>query len=356
MFCSVLLFLFLFGLLNSEIYSSLWYADFSKSSFSNSQLKYEEWAFSSFRRPASMSLRPSMHPSECLWMFSYSSSSSSLPCWRSAPVAACVMCTTSCPCYQQCDFFLYSMHPLHPSLPTTPLPTVPLSSFIHPSIHPSIHPFMHQTSPINPPTGDYVMCRGAYRHPGLSRQPPSAGGQRWVTSVPDVWGSPSLTHSFFSFSVSFIFKFVNLLAKSERFLRSLTFFFLLLWRPPEVGNGVGSAEELYVDNGYDYYTNRGISQWLGPCESAHIIPVQVGVKSVPLLCPADQLTNCCTWRRRHPPSCFCVHCVNSFACQTYCIAWDFTHFLSAEYAKSVASSPTPKCPRGPSELPIPASF
>uniref|UniRef100_A0A671VWS2 Glycerophosphodiester phosphodiesterase domain containing 5 n=1 Tax=Sparus aurata TaxID=8175 RepID=A0A671VWS2_SPAAU len=28
----------------------------------------------------------------------------------------------------------------------------------------------------------------------------------------------------------------------------------------EVGNGVGSAEELYVDNGYDYYTNRGISQ------------------------------------------------------------------------------------------------
>ncbi|XP_042342554.1 glycerophosphodiester phosphodiesterase domain-containing protein 5 isoform X2 [Plectropomus leopardus] len=28
----------------------------------------------------------------------------------------------------------------------------------------------------------------------------------------------------------------------------------------EVGNGVGSAEELYVDNGYDYYTNQGISQ------------------------------------------------------------------------------------------------
>ncbi|XP_044057735.1 glycerophosphodiester phosphodiesterase domain-containing protein 5 isoform X2 [Siniperca chuatsi] len=28
----------------------------------------------------------------------------------------------------------------------------------------------------------------------------------------------------------------------------------------EVGNGVGSAEELYADNGYDYYTNRGISQ------------------------------------------------------------------------------------------------
>ncbi|KAA8593849.1 hypothetical protein FQN60_004683, partial [Etheostoma spectabile] len=28
----------------------------------------------------------------------------------------------------------------------------------------------------------------------------------------------------------------------------------------EVGNGVGSAEELYTDNGYDYYTNQGISQ------------------------------------------------------------------------------------------------
>lgn len=28
----------------------------------------------------------------------------------------------------------------------------------------------------------------------------------------------------------------------------------------EVGNGVGSADELYADNGYDYYTNQGISQ------------------------------------------------------------------------------------------------
>ncbi|XP_076000792.1 glycerophosphodiester phosphodiesterase domain-containing protein 5 [Genypterus blacodes] len=28
----------------------------------------------------------------------------------------------------------------------------------------------------------------------------------------------------------------------------------------EVGNGVGSAEELYEENGYDYYTNQGISQ------------------------------------------------------------------------------------------------
>ncbi|XP_068441078.1 glycerophosphodiester phosphodiesterase domain-containing protein 5 isoform X1 [Clinocottus analis] len=28
----------------------------------------------------------------------------------------------------------------------------------------------------------------------------------------------------------------------------------------EVGNGVGSADELYPDNGYDYYTNQGISQ------------------------------------------------------------------------------------------------
>ncbi|XP_054473473.1 glycerophosphodiester phosphodiesterase domain-containing protein 5 [Anoplopoma fimbria] len=28
----------------------------------------------------------------------------------------------------------------------------------------------------------------------------------------------------------------------------------------EVGNGVGSADELYMDNGYDYYTNQGIGQ------------------------------------------------------------------------------------------------
>ncbi|XP_031716534.1 glycerophosphodiester phosphodiesterase domain-containing protein 5 isoform X1 [Anarrhichthys ocellatus] len=28
----------------------------------------------------------------------------------------------------------------------------------------------------------------------------------------------------------------------------------------EVGNGAGSADELYSDNGYDYYTNQGISQ------------------------------------------------------------------------------------------------
>lgn len=65
-------------------------------------------------------------------------------------------------------------------------------------LHPSIHPFMHQTSPINPPTGDYVMCRGAYRHPGLSRQPPSAGGFKGESHQSQMfWGSPSLSHSFF---------------------------------------------------------------------------------------------------------------------------------------------------------------
>lgn len=41
---------------------------------------------------------------------------------------------------------------------------------------------------------------------------------------------------------------------------TLTPFFLILLRPPEVGNGVGGADELYADNGYDYYTNQGISQ------------------------------------------------------------------------------------------------
>lgn len=59
------------------------------------------------------------------------------PVWRSTPVAACVMCTTSSPCYHQCDFFLYSMHPLHPSLPATSLPTC--SPPPHPPIHSSPH-------------------------------------------------------------------------------------------------------------------------------------------------------------------------------------------------------------------------
>ncbi|KAG7283185.1 hypothetical protein CRUP_000547 [Coryphaenoides rupestris] len=28
----------------------------------------------------------------------------------------------------------------------------------------------------------------------------------------------------------------------------------------EVSNGMGTAEELYTENGYDYYTNQGITQ------------------------------------------------------------------------------------------------
>lgn len=28
---------------------------------------------------------------------------------------------------------------------------------------------------------------------------------------------------------------------------------------PEVSNGVGSAEDLYMENGFDYYNNEGIS-------------------------------------------------------------------------------------------------
>lgn len=43
-------------------------------------------------------------------------------------------------------------------------------------------------------------------------------------------------------------------------LQYTDFFSFILWCPPEVGNGVGSAEELYEDNGYDYYTNQAISQ------------------------------------------------------------------------------------------------
>jgi len=36
--------------------------------------------------------------------------------------------------------------------------------------------------------------------------------------------------------------------------------FVFLWLPPEVGNGVGGADEHYPDDGYDYYANQGISQ------------------------------------------------------------------------------------------------
>lgn len=79
--------------------------------------------------------------------------------------------------------------------------------------------------------------------------------------MPAVCGSLSF---FQSFSV------VNLLGKdvcvnekrSERAgnvsLKQVVLF-LVLWRPPEVRNGVGSAEELYGDS-YDYYANQGISQ------------------------------------------------------------------------------------------------
>lgn len=63
------------------------------------------------------------------------------------------------------DFSLYSMHPLHPSLSATSLATVPFSPS---SIHPSLHA---PNLPVNPPSGDSVMCRGAYRRPSLSRQP-----------------------------------------------------------------------------------------------------------------------------------------------------------------------------------------
>lgn len=36
---------------------------------------------------------------------------------------------------------------------------------------------------------------------------------------------------------------------------------LVVWRAPEVSNGMSTAEELYTENGYDYYTNQGITQW-----------------------------------------------------------------------------------------------
>ncbi|CAN9511552.1 unnamed protein product [Ophioblennius macclurei] len=35
---------------------------------------------------------------------------------------------------------------------------------------------------------------------------------------------------------------------------------LFCWGVKEVRNGVGTGDELYGDNGYDYYTNQGINQ------------------------------------------------------------------------------------------------
>lgn len=178
------------------------------------------------------------------------------------------MYTTSCPCYHQCDFFLYFIHPLHPSLPATPLSTVPLLPFIHSS---SIHA---PNLPHNSPAGNTIMCRGACRCPNLSRQPVVLGGK-------------------------------------------------------EVGNGVGSGEELYADNGYDYYTNQGISQWLG------LIFVKLWLRWQHLVF----MLGCFSQFEVRPPlSCWWtdrslyltvkksswllhVHSVNSFifACQIYCI-------------------------------------
>lgn len=97
--------------------------------------KHEELAILSFRCPASMSLHP-QHASVCLWMFSLLLFLSSM--LKVNPSSSL------CDAHHQCDFFLYSMHPLHPSLHTTSLPTMPPPPS---SIHPSLHPIMHQTSP-----------------------------------------------------------------------------------------------------------------------------------------------------------------------------------------------------------------
>lgn len=112
------------------------------------------------------------------------------------------------------------------------------------------------------------MCRGAYRRPSLSRQPLVLG----VKGKPCKCYLIVALHHFlifkFNSTLYYSLSFINLLTKGEfscKLLREVVLqftdcFVSILWRPPEVGNGVGSAEELYADNGYDYYTNQGISQ------------------------------------------------------------------------------------------------
>lgn len=154
-----------------------------------------------------MSLPPSMHLSECLWMSSLllflfllflSSLLKVLP--SSGLCDAHHLLSMLPPPPPAVTSSFYSMHPLHPSLPATSLPAMPFSpSSIHPSLHaPSL--------PHHPPTGDTLMYRGAYRRPSLSWQPLVLGVKGKPSSVPAVWGSPLFSHSFvFSFFTQYLF-------------------------------------------------------------------------------------------------------------------------------------------------------
>ena len=103
------------------------------------------------------------------------------------------------------------------------------------------------------------------------------------------------------------------------------FFCFILWRPPEVGNGAGSAEELYADNDCDYYTNQGISQWLNLspvwicCGVMETTTLCVQIITVFIQCEVSALS---WWTDRYAVSektttqLLCVHSVNKFFCLT----------------------------------------
>lgn len=117
--------------------------------------------FLDFRCPNSMPVHPSMHLSVCKSSWS---SSSSLPCWRSAPVTASLLHP---PCDVQHLFILHKqwLLPLFPSSVAS-LVTFHLSAYfaIFPHHHTCIHPSLHTSVlPQNPARGK--SC------PSLCRQP-----------------------------------------------------------------------------------------------------------------------------------------------------------------------------------------
>lgn len=135
-------------------------------------LKKKKWAVWSFGCSASMTVHPSMHLSECLWMFSFLLFLSSIlkvnPSSRLPP--ASFVCDVHHllfilpPPYLLRQQWLVSL--IHASVAS--LVTRHLSAYF--PLLPFICPLMHQTSPTFLPIGDKLMCREAYRHPSLPRQ------------------------------------------------------------------------------------------------------------------------------------------------------------------------------------------
>lgn len=142
-----------------------------------------------------MLLHPSMHLSECLWMFSLLLFllflSSLLKVNPSSGLCDVHHLLSTLPPVWLLPLFHASIASL-----ATPLLCLLCPSPPHPSIHPSLHA---PNLPHNPPTGDNVMCRGAYRRPSLSRQPLVLG----VKGKPHQCQLFDILHHFpFTFSLS----------------------------------------------------------------------------------------------------------------------------------------------------------